>query len=160
MKEPLRGMGRVFRRGRVYWIAFYHRGNEIRESSGSEKEADARKLLKRRIAETQTGCFVVDEEKVTFEDLAEGITTDYRLNGRRSIKSALENNLKHLRGFFGFDRAIDIPQPIPSISTAKNRAGRVRGDRQPRVRDASADVFHSRGCRETLAPPTLQNARR
>jgi len=109
MKEPLRGMGRVFRRGRVYWIAFYHRGNEIRESSGSEKEADARKLLKRRIAETQTGCFVVDEEKVTFEDLAEGITTDYRLNGRRSIKSALENNLKHLRGFFGFDRAIDIP---------------------------------------------------
>ena len=109
MKEPMRGMGRVFRRGRVYWIAFYHRGNEIRESSGSEKEADARKLLKRRIAETQTGRFVMDEEKVTFDDLAEGIRTDYKLNGRRSIKSALENNLKHLLGFFGFDRAIDIP---------------------------------------------------
>src|SRR4030095_14065047 len=52
MNKGIRGMGRVYARNRVYWIAFYHRGRQIRESSGSEKEAVARKLLKRRLGET------------------------------------------------------------------------------------------------------------
>jgi hypothetical protein len=43
-----------------------------------------------------------------FENLAEGLVTDYKLNGRRSLKTAALNNVKHLRAFFGFDRAIDI----------------------------------------------------
>ena len=34
--------------------------------------------------------------------------TDYKLNGRRSLKTAALNNVKHLRAFFGFNRAIDI----------------------------------------------------
>jgi hypothetical protein len=54
----MRGMGRVLKRGRIWHIAFYHRGEEIRESSGSEHESAARKLLKRRLAETQTGRFI------------------------------------------------------------------------------------------------------
>ncbi len=87
---------------------FYHRGEEIRESSKSEKESVALKLLRRRLSEIQTGRFIVDEEKVTFENLVNGLVTDYTLNRRRSLKSAALNNIKHLRGFFGFDRAIDI----------------------------------------------------
>ena len=108
MKKMMRGMGRVFLRGRVFWISFYHHGREIRESAETENESAARKLLKRRLAETQTGRFVADEEKVTFENLVAGLTTDYKLNGRKSLKSAALNNIKHLRGFFGFDRAVDI----------------------------------------------------
>ena len=64
--------------------------------------------MKRRLAETQTGRFIADEEKVTFDQLAEGLITDYKLNGRRSLKSAALNNVNHLRGFFGFDRAVGI----------------------------------------------------
>jgi integrase len=60
------------------------------------------------LAETQTGRFVADEEKVTFDNLVAGLTTDYKLNSRKSLKSAALNNIKHLRGFFGFDRALDI----------------------------------------------------
>ncbi len=30
------------------------------------------------------------------------------MNGRRSLKTAALNNIGHLRGFFGFDRAVDI----------------------------------------------------
>jgi len=45
----MRGMGRVFKRGPVYWIAYYHRGKEYRESSESESESAAKKLLKKRI---------------------------------------------------------------------------------------------------------------
>jgi len=104
----MRGMGRTFQRGRVWWIGFYHHGREIRESTGSLNEAQARKVLKRRLAETQSGRFVIDEEKVTFENLVDGLVTDYKLNGRKSLKSAALNNIKHLRGFFGFDREVDI----------------------------------------------------
>lgn len=108
MKKSMRGMGRVFLRGRVFWISFYHHGREMRESAETENEAAARKLLKRRLAETQTGRFIADEEKVTFENLVEGLITDYKLNGRKSLKSAALNNIKHLRGFFGFERSVDI----------------------------------------------------
>ncbi len=107
-RRAMRGMGRTFQRGRVWWISFYHHGREIRESSESESESAARKLLKRRMAEAHTGRFVADEEKVSFEDLAAGLVIDYELNERRSLKTAALNNVAHLRGFFGFDRAIDI----------------------------------------------------
>lgn len=60
------------------------------------------------MAETQTGRFIADEERVAFDNLVDGLITDYRLNERRSLKSAALNNVRHLREFFGFDRALDI----------------------------------------------------
>ena len=120
----MRGMGRTFQRGRVWWVAFYHHGREVRESTGSEKEARARKLLKRRLAETQTGRFIIDEEKVGFEDLAEGLVTDYTLNGRRSLKTAALNNVNHLRAFFGFDRAVEIaPDRLKTYQLRRREQG-------------------------------------
>ena len=47
------------------------------------------------------------EERVTFEDLADLIETDYKVNGRKSEKR-LRTSLKHLREFFGMSRAKDI----------------------------------------------------
>ena len=51
----MRGMGRIFKRGPDYWIAYSYRNNEYRESSGSKNEASARKLLDKRIGEAATG---------------------------------------------------------------------------------------------------------
>lgn len=101
-------MGRIFKRGSVYWIAYYHRGKEHRESSHSESEKEARRLLKKRIGEIGTGRFTgLGEERVTFEDLANALLTDYEVNKRRSLRSA-RLSISHLRGFFGLERAIDI----------------------------------------------------
>ena len=44
----MRGFGRIFKRGDVWWLAYCHRGKEVRESSHSTKEADAKRLLKKR----------------------------------------------------------------------------------------------------------------
>ena len=55
----IEGLGRMFKPrwkrkdGTFYespnwWIGFYHRGKEIRESSESQREAEAKKLLKER----------------------------------------------------------------------------------------------------------------
>jgi hypothetical protein len=49
-----RGMGSIYDRGGVKWIKYYHHGEAVRESSGSGKDADARKLLKKRLGESQS----------------------------------------------------------------------------------------------------------
>src|SRR3989338_4432227 len=104
----MRGMGRVFKRGSAFWIAYSHRGQEFRESSGSESEAQARKLLKKRLGEIGRGRLIGPvEEKVTFEEMAQDFLRDYETNGKRSVRSA-RLSVSHLGGFFGLDRALDI----------------------------------------------------
>ena len=41
-------MGHIYKRGRIYWIKYYRNGKPYRESTRSKKEADAKRLLKRR----------------------------------------------------------------------------------------------------------------
>ena len=104
----MRGMGRVFRRGPVYWIAYYHRGKEYRESSESDNESAAKKLLKKRIGEVAQGRLQgANQDRLTFDDLAQSLLADYQINGRRSLRS-VRLSISHLQKFFGFDRAIDI----------------------------------------------------
>ena len=46
----MRGDGRIFRRGRIWWIAYYRNGSEYRESSGRADEESARRLLQKRLS--------------------------------------------------------------------------------------------------------------
>ena len=102
------GLGRVFRRGRVYWIQYSFRGQQHRESSESKSEAAARRLLKKRLGEMGRGRLVGPQaEHVTFEDLVRLIEDDYAVNSRKS-RERLNSSVKHLRGFFGLSRAVDI----------------------------------------------------
>jgi integrase len=106
-KRRLRGMGSTYRRRRIWWICVYHRGEPHRESSHSESEAQAERLLKQRLGEIAKGRFVPNEERLTFDEMTKDLENDYRVNRRRSIATALFH-VKHLRGFFGFDRAVDL----------------------------------------------------
>ena len=104
----MRGMGRIFKRTDIYWIAYFHRGQEYRESSQSRKETDARRLLKKRLGEIGRGRLVGPiEERVTFDDLAADFLRDYEIKGRRSLRTARQR-VAHLNRFFGIDRAIHI----------------------------------------------------
>jgi integrase len=104
----MRGLGRIFKRGDIWWISYHHRGKEYRESSRSQNEGQAKKLLKRRLGEMRRGKLIgPSEEKITFDMLAKDLLTDYCVNGRRSVESA-ELSVKHLRHFFALDRALDI----------------------------------------------------
>ena len=103
-----RGEGRLFQRGRIWWIAYSHRGEEIRESSRSEDERVAKKLLRERLRTAGTAAFVGPQsERVSFGDLERAFLDDLRVNARRSIRDA-EKNTRELRAFFGTDRAVDI----------------------------------------------------
>ena len=104
----MNGLGRVYKRGPVFWIAYYYRGKEYRESSHSETEGQAKKLLKKRLGEVGRGRLIGPiEEKVTFEEMSQDLLRDYEINGMRSL-SAARLSVRHLRAFFGLDRALDI----------------------------------------------------
>lgn len=104
----MRGMGRIFKRAEIYWIAYCHRGKEYRESSHSENVSAARKLLKKRIGEIGRGRLIGPaEERVMFEDMAADLVHYYEINRKRSLKS-LPYWLRHLRESFGGCCAVDI----------------------------------------------------
>jgi len=131
-------MGCTFQRGAVWWISYYRRGHQFRESTHSTRESDANRMLKLRLGEIATNRFVQDEAKVTFEDLAQGLVMDYELNRRASLKTAARNNISHLRSFFGFDGAMDITldrvrsyqalrvKQGASVATANRETGTLR----------------------------------
>ena len=49
--------GRLFRRGRIWWIQYGHRGKNFRESSESKDRNVAQKLLNKRLSEITVGAF-------------------------------------------------------------------------------------------------------
>ena len=70
------GTGRIFQRGRVWWISYYGPRplwpgkKRFFESSGSEKESDAKRLLQRRLKASHGDRFVGPmQEKVTVAEL-------------------------------------------------------------------------------------------
>ena len=108
-------------------MEYWHRGKQHRESSRSESQSQARKLLKKRIGEISAGRFIgPSEERLTFEQLVKDLQNDYHVNGRRSLSTAL-NHVQHLKGVFGLDRAIDItPDRVKSYQVQRLKEGASR----------------------------------
>lgn len=103
-------MGTIYRRkaSKVLWIKYSRNGKPFYESSHSDKFAVAKRLLQRREGEISKGelpgiCF----DKVRFDELAEDLLSDYRINGRKSWEKA-QRSVKHLKEAFGGMKAIEI----------------------------------------------------
>jgi integrase len=107
----MNGMGRIFKRGEVWWVAYCYRGREYRESTratGNKGETLAGKLLKKRLGEIGRGCLIgPNEERITFEELVADLERDYSINGKRSV-DVLPRRVRHLRQNFALFRAVDI----------------------------------------------------
>jgi len=108
----LHGDGRVFLRGKRYWISYYHRGREIRESAKTTDETKALKFLRQRMKEVgadQLGAkrFIPGLDKIHVNKLLTTMETAYRRNNGRSLPSYL-SHLKPIREFFGDMRAVDV----------------------------------------------------
>lgn len=117
----MRGEGRVFQRGKIWWIAYWGpqdgRWKEIRESSKSEKESDAAKLLRdrvRAIANHRGGIRAFQgpmQEKLTVADLLDSLQADYRRRQIKSLRTTLIH-MKPVREFFGHMRAVALTPDV------------------------------------------------
>jgi integrase len=105
--------GRVFKRSGTdnWWVAYYVAGVEYRESSGSPRREEAEALLKRRIDEKgayRIGLLQFPEvSKLTVADLIEGLLADYRIRGRKSLRTTRVHSGAILR-YFGEERASGV----------------------------------------------------
>jgi integrase len=117
-----RGEGCIYLRGHIWWIKYPLNGEEMPESSGSEKESDARKLLKRRLGEIVIGRFIgPDAEKVTVSELADDVVNDYRINAKDSLDKA-ERSANRIKGFFGGYKAHSIGTDLVKKYIAQRQA--------------------------------------
>ncbi|MBE0426367.1 MAG: site-specific integrase [Nitrospirae bacterium] len=102
-------MGSLYKRGNVFWIKYYRNGKPYFESTHTKNEKLALKKLHIREAEIAEGRFPgLRVEKILYNELAEDLITDYKMNGRKSIDRLTECSLKHLKAYFLGIKAVNI----------------------------------------------------
>ncbi len=112
MSKKRRGMGTWYLRGNVWWIKYHKAGKPFCESSGSQRETDARNLLKKRVGEIEQGTFFgSDYRKLTFENLSQDFIDDYKVNQKRSLWRA-KLSVDHLEVSFGGMKVAAIDTPL------------------------------------------------
>lgn len=109
MPKYKHGAGSVYKRSTTWWITYYVNGQQVWESARTKDKAEARRILQARLGQLAEGRYVGPAaERVSFDDLAEGLFNDYKVNARRSLATAEQRVRKHLRPFFGHKRAHEI----------------------------------------------------
>ena len=123
-------MGMIYKQGksRYWWIKYYRDGRPFRESTRTEKETEARRILREREGDIASGRAILPRaDRVRFEELADDLLKDYRINGRRSL-DRVEWALKHLRAQFGGSRVLTITTPaIRSYMEKRQKEGAKNG---------------------------------
>jgi integrase len=110
-----KGEGCIYQRpdSPVYWMKYSRNGKTFRESTKTDNEDKAGKMLKKRLAEIITGTFVGPQtERIRVSELAKDFLRDYRINGRKSIEDAQTRWDAHLKPFFGVVRAVDVTSTL------------------------------------------------
>jgi|HubBroStandDraft_2_1064218.scaffolds.fasta_scaffold32364_5 integrase len=93
-----RGDGRVYLRGNTWWLSYWLRGVQYRQSTETSDEQQARKMLKNKLKEVhadQIGARAFQTPKadrLTIHDLLESLKADYALRDKASGQ-----NLSHLK---------------------------------------------------------------
>jgi integrase len=82
-------MGCIYRRNQTYWIKYYRHGKQFAESTHTDKLEIAKRMLKAREGEIAEGkrpgiCF----DRISFEELIKDYITDYKINGKKTVKKA------------------------------------------------------------------------
>lgn len=95
-------MGCIYRRNQTYWIKYYRHGKQFAESTHTDKLEIAKRMLKTREGEIADGkrpsiCF----DRISFEDLLKDYVTDYKINGKKTVKKAERCKSFLLREFNG-----------------------------------------------------------
>lgn len=130
MNTRARGDGRVFtRRGSAFlWCAYYLRGKEYRESTGTSDHQRAEKFLKRRLKEVgadQIGraSFVgPQQERMKVSNLLDALEEDYKLRAKDSPQ--FRAHLKRILAYFGTWRAVEVSaEAVDKYISGRQEAG-------------------------------------
>src|SRR2546427_11784939 len=77
----------LLRQSEIWWIKYRQNGRTVRESSESEKESQAKKLLRQREGAVVEGRMVIPRsDRVTVGVLLDELQREYEANERKSIE--------------------------------------------------------------------------
>jgi integrase len=113
-RESTCALGRLWLKGKIWWIQFYVHGRQVRESSRSKTKAVAERKLKRRLAQAEAGLIAPSSfRRLRYEEMRAALLADYRANSRKSLfrnKDGVEFvcGLKYLDAFFDGYRVVEI----------------------------------------------------
>jgi integrase len=108
----MRGDGRVYKRGETFWVCYYLRGVQYRESTESTDENTAKKFLKARLRETGADLigarsFVTPRaSKLTIREMVAALRADFELRGKLSQQNGY--HLGKVERIFGDKRAVEL----------------------------------------------------
>jgi integrase len=121
-RPKYRGADGELKESAVIWLKYRDAlGIVRRESSGTEKEQEARRLLKQREGAAVDGRVIVPRvEKVNVGQLADGLLCEYRANARKSI-DRVEDAVDHLLPFFGALPAVQVTSAHITAYQAKRQ---------------------------------------
>src|SRR2546426_541235 len=103
--ERKRGAGGIFLRGSTWWIRYWRRGRQIRESSASSDPDVAQKKLDKRMKEIWAerqglSAFNPRAERIYVDELLDTLERDYKLRACRGLRQ-FHTHLKPIREAFG-----------------------------------------------------------
>jgi integrase len=139
MARRPRGFGHLYRRKKtladgavrespVWWIAYYVRGKLLRESTGTEIKTDADKILRARTLAADRGQPLdAAAQRTALKDLRGLVETDYKNNGRASLRE-VGRSFEHLAVHFGSDT---LARNITAASVEQYKAERLRKKAAP-----------------------------
>lgn len=113
-KRAMKGQGRIFQRGGVFWLDYYARGKRYRESARTQDEKNAQKLLDHRLREVGADLIGAKpfvgpaEERVKVGQLLDALEGDYRLRGKATPQ--FFSHVGAVRQAFGHSRAIHLTE--------------------------------------------------
>ena len=117
--QGLHGQGRLWKMGRIWWVQYYVHGQQVRESSKSDKKAVAAALLRSRLSEADNGSLPF-QRNLSYEDMRQRLVTE-----REKQKDAVADaGLKHLDASFTGLKASAISEDrINAYIVARQKAG-------------------------------------
>ena len=149
MPRPRSHGGRIYRRGRFYWMRYRDLDGARRlESTGTPDLEEAHQRLRERLQERDQNRLPIVRkgQQLTFDDWADLFLEYYSQPPSRSMKTdaANRNALKHLRPVFG-------PQKLPQVN-ADDIEGYLRGRLRAQKRVKTKTGFRELG---TVKPTTV-----
>ena len=119
-------MGALRKRGGVWFIRYCRKGVRYEESSESSVKGVAIDLLRLREGKIASGARVSTRmQRLSFDEAAEDVVNDYRVNDRASVDDVARRIRKHLEPFFGARRLADIGKAQIQAYIVDRQATRV-----------------------------------
>lgn len=123
--------GRLYQRGRMWWIAYYWKGKERCESSRSTERKDAETFLARRLGEIGADAAGVKKwigpgaGKTLVTSLLDDLELDYEVTGKRSYRVA-KSRMIPLRASFAQEIVMNVDTArLRRYIQERQRAGRL-----------------------------------